>query len=275
VRRWGRTLVEAVRRGTAALARACIARRRVLGHAVGAAALVAGSALAHQAVHRFLSGRPEFQIRAPGACWSYGDGALPEMTRGADEALAGVHAPAMDETMIPALARRILEDPWIRSVSHVRRVYPRDLELSVEFRRPYVAVRHEDDCVLLDAEGVVLPGRRPQPPVQLETPVVTGTTTAPPPPGRRWESPQIEAAYRMLRLRERSMLRALPIASLEVSDAAEPEGCRVRLRLQDGRDIPWGAAPDPRTAGAEAETARRLEQLRRLLSSSADAPSIF
>jgi hypothetical protein len=49
------------------------------------------------------------------------------------------------------------ENPWVRRVRSVKRVFPRGLEVDLEYRRPYAAVRRGDRFLFADAHGELLP----------------------------------------------------------------------------------------------------------------------
>ncbi len=48
--------------------------------------------------------------------------------------------------------------PWVRSVVRIRRAYPNTLKVAVEYRRPVALVRIGNLRLVLDRDGVVLPG---------------------------------------------------------------------------------------------------------------------
>lgn len=258
---WGRKGVEALR---GAWRNDTV--RTVLHHGLNAAIALAGVWLLDIAVHHYLASRPELQVRSPRLGW--GGGVGPETVRGIDSQLAAVDDTAMDETLVPRLADALRQDPWVRRLHALKRVYPNHLELDVEFRRPHLAVLHGDGYVLLDEGGVRLPGRVSEPPLGLGTPAIVGTMMAPPAPGVRWEGREIAVAYEMLLLFKHSMLGSLPISEMDLSNLdgrIRPYQCEVVLRLSNGCEILWGAPPSASRPLWEADVEGKLANLKRAL----------
>lgn len=276
VKIWGLRPAEHLRRWVAALSPRRLwkfpAVRTAAGHAARAGALLAALALLHHGVHRYLSTRSALQVSAPLLQWPDDAGAA---AAGIDGLLAEVRRPATDDRMIPELAARIQADPWVRRLHRLSRSYPNGLELDVEFRRPYVAVRHGDGYVLLDREGVRLPGRFERPPSRLALPAVTGVMMSPPAPGLPWTSPEIAAAFEMLRLIENSLMQGLPIVTMDISNLdrrLRPAGSEVVLRMSQGWEIHWGAPPSAAAAPWEAPVADKLAALHQALKRRPNSP---
>ena len=270
MKRWGRKGAEAIRGLLKAVRALSIwkhdAVRATLRHGLNAAIALAGVVMLDLAVHHYLSRRPEFQVRAPSLRWDPGVGA--ESIRGIDARLCTIDDAAMDETMIPRLADSLRQDPWVRRLHGIRRVYPNHLELDVEFRRPFLAVQHGDGFVLLDEERVRLPGCLSEPPPELSTPAVVGTMMTPPAPGSRWEGREIAVAFEMLELCRRSLLGTLSIATMDISNLdgrIRPYQCEVVLRLRSGCEILWGAPPSASRPLWEADVEGKLANLKRAL----------
>ena len=254
--------------------------RPVFRHAARLGLGIGAILLLDHGVHASLARHDGLRVDSPRFNWTDVDGVRPVMTESMDRALESVHTHATDDTLIPRIAATLEADPWIRKIHRLRRVYPNHLELDIQFRRHAVAVRHGDGYVLLDADGIRLPGRVATLPAGMETPAVVGVMMAPPAPGEIWDSRDIRVAYEMIRLRENSMLKTLPIVEMDLSNLGgriHPFGCEIILRLSNGCEIQWGSPPSERKPHWEADVAGKLANLKRALelSPAADGRTIY
>ncbi|MEZ6197987.1 MAG: hypothetical protein R3F20_20045, partial [Planctomycetota bacterium] len=62
---------------------------------------------------------------------------------------------------------------WVREVVSVKRVFPRGLEIELDYRMPYAAIEREGAYLFADSEGNILPVTSPRP--VLPGPVITVT----------------------------------------------------------------------------------------------------
>lgn len=265
MKRWGRLAVDAARKTLRTVA-GIAPVRATIRHGINVGVALAGVWLLDRAVHDYLAHRPELRVHSPRLDWGGRESA--DMTRGIDATLGAVDAPANDDTLIPRLAESLARDPWVRRLHGIRRVYPNHFELDVEFRRPFVAVRHGDGYVLLDEQAVRLPGRFEGEPPDLAEPAIVGTMMAPPEPGRRWKGREIAVAFELLELRRRSLLGRLPVVEMDVSNLdgrIRPYQCEVVFRLSNGCELLWGSPPSATRPLWEADVEQKLANLKMAL----------
>jgi cell division septal protein FtsQ len=138
--------------------------------------------------------------------------------------------------------------PWVRRVTGVRLVYPNRVYVALEVRRPVCAVPWRSRGLLLvDENGVRLPGVRSRPPPGLSKPFprLLGVTGRPVAPGEVWSGQVCEGAAVALDLTgmPEALKRAVPIAAIDVGnvggrkDRVESE---IVLVTDSGVRIEWG-----------------------------------
>jgi hypothetical protein len=233
--------------------------------ALGALALVV--ILVHRTVYSFVSGQRTFGVRnAPAAVDltpNWGD------PRGGEGVvmLALGEASLLDDGLVERVARAFGANPWVKKVASVERVYPDHLRVRVEFRRPHLAVQRPNGFVVIDAEGVRLPGVYAEPPACDVSVRVTGTSSQPPAPGRAWAEPEIAAAIEMASLVGDPVLARAKVAAIDVSNVngrVDRRRAEIALVTAGGCAIEWGRAPSTRRHG-EIALADKLDNLRRVL----------
>jgi cell division septal protein FtsQ len=159
------------------------------------------------------------------------------------------------------IAIRLAESGWVARVDRVRRQADGRVEVSCRYRTPFALVQCGRDFLLVDAEGVRLPGRYP---FSASLPLVQGVAGPPPDAGRAWEAKDLQAGVGVLR-----RLRAEPFADQVTAVLVHNYGGRedrhtAHLELatdRAGGRIIWGSA-----AGEEIEentAAQKLAILRR------------
>jgi len=158
--------------------------------------------------------------------------------------LAGV---AVKERVIEEIGRRLERSPWIRKVLSVERVFPDQVRIRYERRRPGVAVEVTGGYVLLGEDLVRLPGLHPRPPAAISIPVLRGVAGAIPAAGRKWDVPAVVRGRDLAELCARAApLRSLGIVSIDVSDRfgrmvlVSATGCAIHW----GRPPGWGGLPE-------------------------------
>ena len=100
------------------------------------------------------------------------------------------------EWVEPGLCREVAEAlgtvSWVEHLYWVRRRPAGRFEVSAAYRQPLALVQDGSDFVLVDAEGVRLPGSYMYHPSWK---LVQGISTSPPPPGGQWRSPDLRQAW--------------------------------------------------------------------------------
>ena len=170
----------------------------------------------------------------------------------------------LDPDLVPGVAASFASNPWVRRVVAVERVFPDQVRVRLELRTARLAVRRANGHVLVDRDGVRLPGVYDKLP--RHTIEVAGAASVPPAAGRRWEGPEIASALEMATLAEgESILRGLDIRVVDVAnlngrrDPRSPDLCLVTA---GGAYIGWGRAPSALRFG-EPTLAEKLDNLRR------------
>ena len=107
-----------------------------------------------------------------------------------------------DESLAKDVYDAAAEHPWIAKVRRVRKHHDGTVVIEAEFRRPSALVAVETrpgEFHVVDAAGVVLPLRANQ--VRQDAFVkIDGVATHPPPPGQKWDAPELNEGLRLLAL---------------------------------------------------------------------------
>ena len=81
--------------------------------------------------------------------------------------LSSVQGVSIFEPNLGFEIRQIVEgSPWVARVREVRRVFPGEIQIDLDYRRPYAAVRSRSGYRLVDENGEILPLELPEPPVE-------------------------------------------------------------------------------------------------------------
>ncbi|MBI3856386.1 MAG: hypothetical protein HY293_11925, partial [Planctomycetes bacterium] len=124
-----------------------------------------------------------------------------------------------DPGFVEQVGRKFESSPWIRKVTAIERVFPDRLLIKFEYRRAHAAVRRENGYVLVDRDGVRLPGVYVAPPT-CERPVqITGVASLPPEPGKVWNDDSLRAAVAMADfIPESALLLRLGVREVDVAN---------------------------------------------------------
>lgn len=154
------------------------------------------------------------------------------------------------------IARRLSTIGWIADVRYVRRTTGGRFEISARYRLPAAMVADHGDYVLIDSEGVRLPG------VYVYQPrwyIIDGVESDAPPVGEKWSGADLQAGLTVL-----TALRSEPFRPQIVGVVVENFGGRRNARAshielitdRPGGRIRWGSAP-----GFEVEENLLLQKL--------------
>lgn len=233
------------------------------------AVFVAGFALVVLLVHRnvfsFITQRRQFsapEIRtAVVPRWASSQGE--EQIR-----ITGAGRSIFDPQLVEEVGRQFESCPWVRKVTAVERVFPDRLTIRFEYRRAHAAVRRDNGYVLVDADGIRLPGVYAAPP-SCERPVlISGVASLPPEPGKPWQDESLRAAVAMADfIPESSLLRRLGIREVDVTNFGgrqDPRKSEMSLVTSSGCVVAWGRTSQTAKFG-DLSTEEKLENLREVL----------
>src|SRR5882672_31655 len=173
-----------------------------------------------------------------------------------------------DPQLVERVGKPFESCPWVQKVTAVERVFPDKLLVKFEYRRAHVAVRRENGFVLVDADGVRLPGVYTVPPSCEVAVRVTGIASAPPEPGRPWQDDSLRAAVAMADyVPSSTLLGRLGIREVDVANFAgrqDPRRSELSLVTSNGCVLAWGRTAQTAKFG-DVSTEEKLENLREVL----------
>lgn len=251
----------------AARAGAFLAARRRAGRAIlfaGGFALVV--LLVHREVYSFLARSRRYTLprveTAVAPAWA--DRTGEEVVR----VDLGDGGSLFDAGLVERVARAFESSPWIRRVLAVERVFPDRLRVRFEYRRAHAAVRRANGHLLVDSDGVRLPGVWADPPTCDRPAVITGIASAPPAPGKVWDDPALRAGLAMADFAHGDpILRRLGVKEVDVANFGgrlDPRRSEVALVTAGGCVVHWGRDPSQPRFG-DPSTDEKLENLREVL----------
>jgi len=222
--------------------------------------------LVHREIYFFMASRGQFTVPKVQAkvapAWAERSGV--EMVKVGKDG-----ASLFDPGLVERVGRTFEECAWIRRVTSVERVFPDQLRVRFEYRTPHLAVKRHDGYVIVDAEGVRLPGVYVDPPSSCERSVVIGgVTSLPPEPGRSWTDPALKAAMGLADFaQENPLLARLKVREVDVSNfdgKMDARRSEIAFLTSSGCAIAWGRAPGAGKFG-EPSHEEKLENLREVL----------
>jgi hypothetical protein len=252
----------------AARAGAFVSRHQSKGlSALYAAAFALVVLLVHREVYSFIASRRQFTVPKVEAAlapkWVADSQGVEVLRVGKDG------TSLFDEELVSRVGRAFEECAWIKRVTAVERVFPDQLRVRFEYRTPHVAVRRANGYVIVDSEGVRLPGVYVDPPRSCARSVeVSGVTSLPPEPGRAWNDPSLKAAMGLADfVQENSLLARLKVREIDVSNfggRADARKTEVAFVTAAGCTIAWGR-PSGSGKFGEPSSEEKLENLREVL----------
>ena len=226
--------------------------------------------LVHREVYSLLTERRQF--RAP----ELRSAVVP---RWADERgvelvkIDGAGTSLFDPELVARVGAAFEACPWIRKVTAVERVFPDQLRVRFEYRTPHVAVRRENGFVLVDPDGVRLPGVYVEPPACARSTQLSGVTTRPPEPGRVWEDAALRAGMELADTIEAApLLGRLRVREVNVANFGgrlDPRMSELTMITKAGCELGWGRTPATSKFG-DLSTEEKLENLREVLAAYPD-----
>ncbi|HXX92592.1 MAG TPA: hypothetical protein VEN81_03105 [Planctomycetota bacterium] len=236
--------------------------------ALTAAAFVLVVLLVHREIYSFITGRRQFTVPqkdvAVAPAW------LQRGSQGVELVRLGKPGVSLyDPGLVERIGRTFEECPWVRRVTAVERVFPDQVRVRFDYRTPEVAVKRPGGYVIVDAEGVRLPGVYVDPPASCARSIeITGVTSLPPAPGCPWNDPALRSAMELAAFaQENPLLARLRVREVDMSNfggKADPRKSEVAFVTATGCAIAWGRAPGDGKFG-EPSTEEKLENLRSVL----------
>lgn len=158
-----------------------------------------------------------------------------------------------------SIAESLESTSWVDAVNHVRRTHDGTFSASCRYRVPVAQVQYNNEFLLVDRRGTLLPGSYRHDPQRL---VIQGVAAGPPDEGNRWVDPGLRAGLDMVALIQ-DQTYAHQITGVLVDNVGGVIDARtthvVLATEQAGGRIRWGSAP-----GSEIEE-NTVEQKLRLL----------
>ena len=170
--------------------------------------------------------------------------------------------PWMDDQLCREMAQTAGTSGWVRRVKAVRRLSDGRFEIRCAYRVPFAMVQKNDQFILVDHEGVRLPGSYRYDPAWL---LVQGVGYEPPGVGEPWQGDDIKAGLSLVNLiREEAFARQVTAVLVDnFGGRLDPRQTHIELATDKaGGRIRWGSPP-----GRELEenpALRKLEILRRV-----------
>jgi hypothetical protein len=221
--------------------------------------------LIHREVYGFLTRRGSYAVpdiqTAVAPAWTDRQGE--EIVK-----IANPGATLFDEALVAKVGKAFEDCAWIRRVTAVERLFPDQLRIRFEYRTARVAVRCENGYVLVDADGVRLPGVYVEPPACERSTRVAGVGTRPPEPGKVWDHAALKAGMAMADYVESTaLLSRLKVREVNVANHGgrlDPRLSEVTLLTSSGVELAWGRTPDTSRFG-DPSPEEKLENLREVL----------
>jgi hypothetical protein len=220
--------------------------------------------LIHREVYSYITERRQFTVPAVvtalAPAWADRDGVVTVRVPGSSS--------LFDRDLVERVGRAFEANPWVRKVTAVERVFPDQIRVRFEYRQPHLAVRRTNGYVVVDSEGVRLPGIYADAPRCARPVELSGIASGPPDPGRRWEDPAVRAGLRAAEfVFESALLRKLAVREIDLSNLggrADPRKSEMTLITAQGCLIQWGR-PAASARFGEPTPEEKLENLREVL----------
>jgi hypothetical protein len=156
----------------------------------------------------------------------------------------------------PDLTKNVTEhyqkNPWVAHVLSVQKEFPNTLRVKVEMRKPLVAVERKGEFVLVDRDGVRIPGSYVNvPKFSFTVCRVLGVRSTPPEAGKKWSDVGVDAAVGVASaLVENRVDRMMTVNAIDVSRVGRGgRETEIVLHAEDSVPIEWGRSPASREYG--------------------------
>jgi hypothetical protein len=148
-----------------------------------------------------------------------------------------------DETICREMAERLGTLGWVSRVNHVRRTGDGRFEISCRYRRPFAMTQEGTEFLLLDADGVRLPGTYLYEPSWR---LIQGAGASSPEPGTKWPGNDVQAGLEILQaLANRPFAGQITAVLVDnFGGRVDPRRAHIELATdRAGGRIVWGSAP--------------------------------
>ncbi|MEK7467205.1 MAG: hypothetical protein AAB074_07325 [Planctomycetota bacterium] len=210
--------------------------------------------LIHRSVYAYLTSGDDYTIDlatlhvADRPEWA-GDGLISEIKSTAP--LSGKMS-IFDPDLTKNVTEHYQKNPWVSRVLSVQKEFPNTLRVKVEMRKPLVAVERKGEFILIDRDGVRIPGSYVNVPKFTFTVCrVLGVRSTPPEAGKKWSDVGVDAAVGVASaLSENRVDRMMTVHSIDVSRVGRGgRETEVILHAEDSVPIEWGRSPSSREYG--------------------------
>lgn len=232
--------------------------------------------LVHRQVYAYYSTLPRYQINLEPLEVM----ATPDWLKGSEleqpvkqsVRLSG-KANIFDKELLPRLIAQYERNPWIAKVESVEKLYPNELNVKLEMRKPVVAVEYRrgdrNYYYLIDREIVRLPGEyRSVPQLPMVLPVVAGVRNSPPLAGEKWQDRGLRDAIAVaVNLKQHKVYDKVEIARIDVTNSGGRVNkleSEVVLLTKNKVAIQWGRSPETDKFG-ELSPEEKIKNLYRVL----------
>jgi hypothetical protein len=173
-----------------------------------------------------------------------------------------------DPGLVERVGKSFEASAWVKRVVAVERVFPDQIRVRFEYRRPHLAVKRENGYVLVDAGRVRLPGVYATVPPCDRASLVSGLASKPAEPGKVWDDPALAAGFALAELaHEHPVLKGLGVKEVDVANHGgrlDPRRSEIALVTAGGCQLAWGRAPRDARFG-EPGIEEKIENLRGVL----------
>ncbi|MEQ8766804.1 MAG: hypothetical protein RL885_23020 [Planctomycetota bacterium] len=259
------------------------ARRGILYLIAGGVTLVAGTVLVLHAMYRQIQKRPDFHVDPLAVELVAAPEWLPDPL--ARDLQYGHGLPAQPISVFASgleqiVAERYAKHPWVETVHAVHVVYPGQVEVELELRRPAAFVQSGDGRALpIDRHGIRLPDL-PNDDHRLRhlwLPLLLGVLRPAPPVGEPWNDRAIHEGVALVEaLREpyqKYLSRSLRFGAIDVSNVGgrvNPLDSELAFVSAEQVLVEWGRSP----ASPNPDPMRLEEKLRNLRSALVEYPGL-
>ncbi len=177
--------------------------------------------------------------------------------------LTNLHRQGQNHKFPEVLNDQLARNSWVRKVHWVRRSFGGKFIINAEFREPAAMVTLEQECYLIDSEGVVLPGKYKYDLLAdcglLE---IHGSRGTSPEAGKKWNDGDLQAGLALVKLLQKSPFKH-QIKAVDVTNyqgRSDPASSWLLIVTDRRTVIRWGR-PVEQEQGLETTAPQKLALL--------------
>lgn len=158
-----------------------------------------------------------------------------ELATAANSAVKGRNV--FDDNLSGDIYNALAKSTWIARIDALARCHDGTVRVQAAFRRPLALAESDEGACVVDADGFVLP-MAPERARPAGLMLIRGVSTAAPPTGKQWRSPDLLDALRLLRMLEgkpyMGQIACIDLRNYsgQLKDPIEP---RLRMLAQQGQ----------------------------------------